>query len=412
MILPYPSLVRLTSATAISTAVLATCPLAHAALEADFVTSRGTVTVVLEHEKAPKAVASLITLSQGTRSWLQQDNGAVRRAPLYQGKPFDSVTNTASDKRAEVGPADPGYQFQDEFDATLTHEPYVLSMSNDGPNTNGARLSFTGSVAMSGRNNVHTVLGKITTPASRAVIDSILSAGAGNTTISNVVIRRTDPAAVAFDEQSIPLPHVEAVNGPLHVVPGGNVDLLLQQPAISVLRASTSTDLAAWQPWYHRFSALGDTAAGPAATIDNAELSSQFYQISLARYPSLPQAGGPSNFANRKLSISGSGIGVFHYQFDATGRAGTYQNIIQPGDFVIFQGAFQVRDEIPAIFNPYSFRILVHTQGMQQTPYSLIRGGIDTVNPTNVTGRHTVIFQPAIGASGLQESGTLVLTRP
>ncbi|RYD45209.1 MAG: hypothetical protein EOP85_09050, partial [Verrucomicrobiaceae bacterium] len=368
-------------------AVLAATSASHAALEADFVTTRGTVTVELEHAKAPKAVASLITLSQGTRSWLEPVTGSVRREPFYQGLPFDAVTNTPSAKQMEVGVADCGYQFQDEFDPTLLHEPYVLSMSNDGPNTNGASLTFTGSTALSGRNNVHTVFGKIPDSASRTVIDSILSAGPGATTVTDVVIRRTDASAVAFNEHAVPIPHVEAVNGPLQVIPGGAVNLLFPQPAISVLRASTSTDLAAWQPRFQRFSGLDDTPAGPTTPIDSAVLPKQFYQISVARYPDIPEAGGPSDFANRTLSITGGGTGTITYEFDATGRAGTYQNILQPGNLLIFEGDFQVRDEVPAVFGPYSFRVLIHAENLGGSPFNLIRGGIDTVNSGDVTGR-------------------------
>lgn len=392
---------------------LASTVVSRAALEADFVTTRGTVTVILEQAKAPKAVASLITLSQGTRSWLEPINGAVRRAPFYQGLVFDNVTDTATEKLMETEMTHPGYQFQDEFDSSLVHEPYVLSMSNDGPNTNGARLTFTGSTALPARDNVHTVLGKIPDTASRAVIDSILAAGADATTITSVVIRRTDAAALAFDEFAVPLPRVQAVNGPLQVIPGSQVKLLFPQPAISVLRAAASGDLVTWAAGhFHSFTGLDDPSANASATIDDASQPSQFYQISLTRYPDVPQAGGPSHFANRTLTLEGPGTGALVYQFDSTGRAGTYQNILQPGNFVIFEGDFHVDDQIPAVFGPYAFRILIYAEGLGQAPFNLIRGGIDIVNSNNVTGRHLVSLRPSVLAEGMDDRGTLTLTRP
>ncbi|RYD17864.1 MAG: hypothetical protein EOP88_24605, partial [Verrucomicrobiaceae bacterium] len=104
--------------------LLASVSISSAALEADFVTTRGTVTVTLEYTKAPKAVASLITLSEGTRSWFESADGSVRREPFFETLPFDRVVNSSTEKLVEMGAPDPGYQFQDEFGASLTHEPY------------------------------------------------------------------------------------------------------------------------------------------------------------------------------------------------------------------------------------------------------------------------------------------------
>lgn len=392
--------------------LLASASVSSAALEADFVTTRGTVTVALEYTKAPKAVASLITLAEGTRSWFESADGSVRREPFFETLPFDRVVNTGGEKLVEMGAPDPGYQFQDEFDATLTHEPYVLSMANDGPNTNGARLTFTGSTTLTERDGVNVVFGKIAAGTSRTVVDSILAAGAGATTVTGVVIRRTDPGAVAFDESAVALPQVQAVNGPLQVVPGSQVNLLFPQPKVSVLRATAGADLVSWQARFRKFSALDDVAAGATVTIDSANQAKQFYQISLARYPDVPQAGGPSNFANRTLTLEGPGSGTLVYHFDATGLAGTYENLVFPEEPPLFSGNFQVRSEVPAVFNPYAFKILIHAQGLGGAPYNLIRGGIDEVGAGSVTGRHVVTFQPSIGAEGFEDSGTVTVTRP
>ncbi|RYD20090.1 MAG: hypothetical protein EOP88_16435 [Verrucomicrobiaceae bacterium] len=385
------------------------CP---AALEADFITSRGTVTVALEYTKAPKAVASLLTLSQGTRSWFESADGSVRREPFFETLPFDRVVNANEEKLAEMGAPDPGYQFQDEFDGTLTHEPYVLAMANDGPNTNGARLAFTGSAALPARDGANTVFGKIAAGTSRTVVDGIIAAGAGATTITSVVIRRTDPGAMAFDEFAVALPQVQAVNGPLQVIPGSQVNLLLQQPKVSVLRATAGADLVSWQARFRRFLGIDDAAAGASVTIDSADLAKQFYQISLARYPDVPVAGGPKGLANRTLTLTGEGAGELVYHFNATGLAGTYENILFPGDPPFFAGSFQVRNEIPAVFNPYAFRVLLQVQGMPSTPFHLIRGGVDGVNPGSVTGHHRVMFQETAGQNGFEDRGAMVLTRP
>jgi hypothetical protein len=76
---------------------------ARAALEADITTSRGVVTVVLEHAKAPRAVANFMTLADGSRHWVDSRNGAVNDGPFYPGLSFHRVENTAGSKLAEFG---------------------------------------------------------------------------------------------------------------------------------------------------------------------------------------------------------------------------------------------------------------------------------------------------------------------
>lgn len=390
----------------------------QAALEADFVTTRGTITVQLEYGKAPKAVASLVTLAEGSRSWVDSRNGAVRRAPFHNGLQVYGAINHSSVRLFETGSRngggtdDAGYAFQDEFDPSLTHTPYVLAMSNNGPNTNGSRIYFTGNLSLPARDNRHTVFGKVPGAPGRTVIDSIIAAGAGATTITSISIRRTDPAALAFDEKLVSLPVVQAVNGPLEVHPGTSASLLFSQPKLSVFRASASPDLLAWQPAVRGFVGIDDAVPQANRQIDNAPTASRFYHFSLARYPDFPVPGGVSHLSNRILQIDGTQIGTLIYHFDATGLAGTYENIVFPGDPPFFSGPFQVRTEIPAVLDPYSFRILLHANGLGGAPFNLIRGGIDNVGTSTVTGRHETSLYSETMMPIFDDSGTLQLSRP
>lgn len=407
-----------------SSAILAVCSWvllalvlgrADAALEVDFITNRGTITATMEYQKAPKAVANLIGLATAGRSHVDPVTGAVLRSPFLDGAAFFKVVNNAGARTIETGsPVDvegvgPGYTFSDEFDPTLTHVPYVLSMSNSGPNTNGSCFCFTGNVTMSSRDGFHTVFGRVISPASRAVIDAILSAGEGMSHVQSVTVRRTDAAALAFDIESAVLPSVRAVDSPLMVQPGVSVRWAGSQPAFSVLRAHESRDLANWTPHFRNMIGLDDALPSSPLLIDDAAFPSRFYQFSLVEYPG---AKGRSSMAGRTLTIESPGIGTIIYQFNAAGNGGTYSNIVFPGDPPFFTGAFTVDASQAPVFEPYSFRILLFASGLGGSPSHLIRGGYDAVSAGKVSGRHVTLFSSASQSPVFEDAGTFELTRP
>src|SRR5436309_1711347 len=58
---------------------------------AEFTTSMGSFTCRLEYAYAPKAVANFIGLATGQRPWLDQNTGAVKSEPYYDGITFHRV---------------------------------------------------------------------------------------------------------------------------------------------------------------------------------------------------------------------------------------------------------------------------------------------------------------------------------
>lgn len=370
-----------------------------AALEADVTTSRGVVTIDLAYAQAPRAVANFVTLAEGSRYWVDSPSGAVNSGPFYDGLSFHKVENTGASKIAEIGSSDgsgsddAGFTVLDQFHASLTHDPYVVAMASDGPNTGSCRWYFTGNLAMPERDGRNVVFGKVTSPASRAIIDLILSGGTGTTTVTGITIRSTDPAADAFDELAVALPEVSPVTNGLSVQPGAAVKLNFPQPASTVLRAKSSGNLAGWTPHFRSFVGI-DNALPPALqTIDGADVPRRFYNFSFTDYP---DAGGTSTFANRTMTTETSHAGRLVYQFNATGMAGTYVN--SPFvDFpeITFNGTFTVRTDFPPHFDAYAFRMLVQTSGLGDTPNHWIRGGFDTVVSGKVTGRQISDFYSA-----------------
>lgn len=392
---------------------LAAC--SHAALEVDFVTPLGTVTAQLDYLRAPKASANLVTLAEGTRAWVDPTSGAVRHTPFFAGLTFHRVSNTPTAKFAETGSPTatgtdgPGYAFPDEFDPALTHQPYVLAMANDGPNTNGSRICLTGNLALPDRNGTHSVFGTVPGAPGRAVIDAILAAPPGSIAITAVNVRRTDPAALTFNPHAVGLPTVQALSPALTVVPGVSTTAAVQQPAATVLQAHAAADLAAWAPHFRSFVAADDPPPGPARLIDSAALPRRFYQFSLV---SSPASLGPSGFANRTLTIEGSGFDTLIYQFNASGLGGTYQNIVLGLPF--YEGSFVVRNEIPAVLGPYSFSVLLHLfdEPLGGSPFNHIRGGFDTAAPNSLSGRHlTTLLSPTM-TPVFDDRGPLTLSRP
>lgn len=306
--------------------LLASAALADAALIANVVTDRGTIMVDLQHAKAPQAVANFITLAQGTRSRVDPMSGAVTTAPLYIGEKFFRVINDTSFKIAQTGSGTgtnsggPGFTFRDEFDPTLTHVPYVLSMANGGPNTNGSQIFFTGNATIPGLNNVHTVFGLVTDAPSRAVIDAIHAAGNNGTTITGITFQRTDPAAVAFNEHAQGLPVVSALEGTISVVPQTSVTFTPKSPLPpgTQLRSFRSSNLSTWASSTTSF--VGNQSPPLASSvIDNGTLPRAFYRLSSIRYPD-----------DTTLSALGSATFVatlptttITYDFNPAGNGGT-----------------------------------------------------------------------------------------
>ena len=388
----------------------------HAALEADIATSRGVVTVVMEHAKAPRAVANFITLAQGTRNHVKPQSGAVSNDPAFNGLVFHDVVNDGDDKRAVCGSLDgsgtdrPGFTILDDLDPALTHQPYVIAFASDGPNTGGSRFYFTGNVAMPTRDGRDVVFGTIPSLASRQVIDQILFAGDGASTIQSVSFRRTDAAAVAFNELTVPLPVVTAPsNAPLLVTPGVSVKLGLTRSSTTTLRASASPDLMAWAPVLESFLGLDDPIPAGFPVIENVAPARRFYHFAVTQSPG---AGGAARLAGRKLEINSPGTGKIVYTFDSTGLAGNLVNTPLPGDPLTFSGPFTVMADIPAEYDAYCFSVVIHAPALGGSPVNWICGGLDIVGSQSITGRHVTSFYRDDMSPTFEESGALILSRP
>jgi cyclophilin family peptidyl-prolyl cis-trans isomerase len=125
-------------------------------LYAEIGTPQGAVTCELFYQKAPLTVASFVGLAEGKL-------GPAPRKPFFDGLTFHRVVPDfvvqGGDPTA-TGDGGPGYSFPDEFVRDLRHDAVgVLSMANDGPDTNGSQFFLT--LRETNRlNYLHSVFGR------------------------------------------------------------------------------------------------------------------------------------------------------------------------------------------------------------------------------------------------------------
>jgi peptidyl-prolyl cis-trans isomerase A (cyclophilin A) len=158
---------------------------------AKFGTSKGAITIKLEHEKTPMTVANFVGLAEGTL----ENNVTEVGTPYYNGLTFHRVIDNFMIQGGDPtgsGAGGPGYQFADEIHPELKHTgPGILSMANAGPGTNGSQFFIT-HVATPWLDGMHTVFGKVVTG-----IDVVNAIAQGDSIETIEIIRKGD-AAEAF----------------------------------------------------------------------------------------------------------------------------------------------------------------------------------------------------------------------
>jgi len=130
-------------------------------LTATMTTSKGTITLRLFADKTPYTVANFANLA---------------RRGFYNGLKFHRVIPDFMIQGGcpkGTGTSGPGYDFEDEFDASLGHtKPGILSMANAGPGTNGSQFFIT-HVPCPWLDGKHSVFGETVSDKDQEVVDSI-----------------------------------------------------------------------------------------------------------------------------------------------------------------------------------------------------------------------------------------------
>jgi peptidyl-prolyl cis-trans isomerase A (cyclophilin A) len=136
-------------------------------------TSMGRITCQFYEKQAPKTVANFIALAQGTKDWTDpESHKKMHNKPLYDGTVFHRVIPEFMIQGGDptgTGAGDPGYTFEDEFNADLNFDvPGRLAMANSGPNTNGSQFFIT-EVPTEHLNQHHTIFGQCDEPSVNVV---------------------------------------------------------------------------------------------------------------------------------------------------------------------------------------------------------------------------------------------------
>lgn len=165
---------------------------------ATFVTSRGSFTVTLMPEHAPKTVANFVDLATGGREWTDPRDGAKKSEALYPGTIFHRVIDGFMIQGGDpegTGRGGPGYRFADEVpaDGPTFNQVGRLAMANAGPGTNGSQFFVTVAETpwLNGR---HTIFGQVTDGYDVVEAIAKLPVGPQDKPVDDVVIERIDIA--------------------------------------------------------------------------------------------------------------------------------------------------------------------------------------------------------------------------
>ena len=102
---------------------------------ADFATSLGNFTVWLDHERAPRAVASFVGLATGETGWLDPQ-GNVWHRPFYDGSLFHRIATNAAGEHLAIqggGIACAGISFTNEPTGPADSDGYAFSTITTNP---------------------------------------------------------------------------------------------------------------------------------------------------------------------------------------------------------------------------------------------------------------------------------------
>lgn len=302
----------------------------------------GTITLELDHVKAPMATANFIGLASGELTWIDSATGVVRHhTPYYDGIIFHRVIKDFMNQTGSQngqGTDGPGYSFPDGAETSngLNHSsPFVISMANSGPNTNGSQIFLT-AVPTTHLDGKHIVFGKVAEGASQTLVTTInnVATDGGDRPLAEVRIESVtvDYNGIDFDvhDQGLPVVTVPELASP---VTPASTSLEFTQPAGTIVHVAHSGDLVSWTRLEERYLDDNDASLESFALPTGATGSpSHFYGTALVSYDH--EIFFPSSLANKTLAAMApifSETLPIVFNFDATGQSAQWVYNISGG---------------------------------------------------------------------------------
>jgi peptidyl-prolyl cis-trans isomerase A (cyclophilin A) len=165
---------------------------------ATFVTNKGSFSVSLMPEVAPKTVENFVGLATGAKEWRDPRDRTAKTEPLYPGTIFHRVIDGFMIQGGDptgTGTGGPGYSFEDECPpgGPTFNQVGRLAMANAGPGTNGCQF-FVTVAETPWLNGKHTIFGQVT--EGYDVVEAIAKAPTKeqDRPVDDVVIERIDIA--------------------------------------------------------------------------------------------------------------------------------------------------------------------------------------------------------------------------
>lgn len=303
-------------------------------LYADFTTSLGSFTCMLDFTNAPRTVANFVGLASGQTAWLDVPTGRILKSPFYNGITFHRVVPgfvIQAGSPNGLGTDGPGYGFTDEFSPLLRHDGFgVLSMANSGPDSNGSQF-FVTLAATAHLNDVHSVFGRVSSGSNVVYAIGQVAKDSNNKPLSNVVIqnlsiRAVGASAQAFSIQNLGLPVV--TNVPLSITATAtNAALSFTNRLYAENLLYRSTNLTVWSG-----TNLGVEVSAPVSNrvLVAKSATNEFFHLAQVNY-----SGGrpvPKSLIGRTVVLFfDNGVGTLTNVFtNAVSGSFTYVPVSQP----------------------------------------------------------------------------------
>lgn len=372
-------------------------------LYAGFITSRGNFWCRLEHRLVPRTVANFVSLAEGTRPWIDFAHSQIVQRPFYNGITFHRVITNFMIQGGSPngnGTDGPGYQFADEFAASLRHaQPGMLSMANSGPNSNGSQF-FVTVEPTPWLDDKHTIFGQVVEGLEVVYdINKVPTSPANDRPLTPVVIQevrilRVGAEAQAFNPAALakPLPTVSVIPTAL---------TLTNDTRVTFLR----TDLDDWKPFATRLKTSTDPVSLHLLTRLSA--TSQTGLSSWNPTTALPATLRDALVADLNTVVTGASLWEATRFAAVTLRAPTVQlrQRNPSGDALAELNRLLLEDAYPEVLPRIELLLLDLQSGTNRIQYiffafdlftwryQAIEGSVDRINASGLLGYPNVFFR-------------------